>query len=150
MVKKAKEFVSKLTTKRGKYGKSKVKAFFVLLAQGGWLSSRSLCLYTGIKYRSLARALPRWYGFAYVNRQPCLIMGQGDYEYILLSRGRDWLRLAEARLPNYKLFISELKAWQATLDSKTIQRYLSMGFLPFVSGLDDAIEFLESSVIKRQ
>ena len=74
-------------------------------------------------------------------------MGKGDYEYILLSRGRDWLRLAEAKLPNYKLFISELEAWQATLDSKTIQRYLSMGFLPFVSGLDDAIEFLESSVI---
>ena len=67
-------------------------------------------------------------------------MGRGDYQYKLMARGKGWLKVAEANLPNFKLFMGELAAWQATLDSATIQRYLDMGFLPFVSSLDNAIE----------
>lgn len=132
-------YVSKLTTKRGKYGSSKVKAFTVLLKEGRWLSARELCLYTGIKYRSLARALPRWYAFEYVTRQPILQFGKGDYEYKLLARGKSWLRLAEANLPNYELFIRELTAWRASLTAKSIEGYMSLGFLPFVNALDKAL-----------
>ncbi|MFC1992673.1 hypothetical protein ACFLV3_02535 [Chloroflexota bacterium] len=42
-------------------------------------------------------------------------------------------------MPNYELFIRELTAWQASLTAKSIEEYISLGFLPFVIALDAAI-----------
>jgi len=141
MARQKRNYVSKLTTKRGKYGRSKTKAFTVLASfeKDIWVTARVLCIYSGIGYRSLATALPRWYGFEYVDRRVALHIGNGDFEYKLLSRGKTWLRVAERNLPNFQLFISELEAWQSTLDEKFVLRLMGLGFLPFVAALDTAI-----------
>ena len=135
MAKSTRVYVSKLTQKRGKYGKSKVKAFFSLEeANGRWITARELCLLTGIGYRSLGTALPRWVGFGYVVRQPHLAFGQGDYEYKLLTKGKTWLKLAAGNLPNFPAFRQEQKAWQELVES-SFTHLLSLGFVYFVEEL---------------
>lgn len=131
--------MGKLLIKRGKYGRSKVKAFTVLSQDPGqWLSSRELCLWSGIGYRSLARALPKWYTWEYVSRRPCTTYGLGDYEYKLQARGREWLAIARAELPNYGRFISELMAWQAHIRPKWTE-FMAMPFHKFVDSLHEAV-----------
>ena len=141
MARRRRKYISKLTTKRGRYGRSKTKAFTVLASLGKdiWVTTRILCIYSGIGYRSLATALPRWYDFEYVDRRVALHTGNGDYEYKLLPRGRSWLRVAERNLPNFRTFIAELEAWQSTLDQKRVLWLMSLGFLLFVAAFDAAI-----------
>ena len=108
------ERTSKLRTKRGAYGRSKLKAFIVFQSNHGrWLTARFLCVSTGIPYHSLARHLPRWRDFGYVIRQPCV--GLGDYEYHATEKAYTWLALARTELPNAKLFLSELSEWQKAI-----------------------------------
>ncbi|MFC1906925.1 hypothetical protein ACFLW8_02415 [Chloroflexota bacterium] len=141
MARRKRNYTSKLATKRGKYGRSRTKAFTVLASNDKdiWVTARVLCIYSGIGYRSLATALPRWYDFEYVDRRVALYTGNGDYEYKLLSRGTSWLKVAERNLPNFRTFISELEDWQSTLDEKSVLWFMSLGFLPFIAALDEAI-----------
>ncbi len=41
--------------------------------------------------------------------------GEGDYEYKLLAKGKSWLALAKAELPNARKFQAELKSWRESL-----------------------------------
>jgi len=102
-----------------------------------WYTSRELCIATGITYHSLGRALPRWVGFEYLTRQP--IEYGGSYAYRLEPKARKWLSLAQRFLPNYKLFIDELKHWQQQLNDNTINLLLSVEFKPFVATLNDMV-----------
>lgn len=124
---------SKLEVKHGRYGKSKVKAFTVM-SDGRWYPSKQLCILTGISYPSLGSALPRWDNFDYVDRQPILFGGR--YEYQLTAKGKSWLRLAARFLPNYKVFIAELKAWQANMADAEVDELLSVPFNQFIASLD--------------
>lgn len=140
-----KRYGSKLEVKRGKYGCSKVKGFAVLGSHGSglWMPARQLCVYTGIGYYSLARTLPRWVRFGYVIRRPILF--GGDYEYHLEAKGRAWLRLAVQYLPNYLLFMDDLRKWQSRLTDEGISDLLRLGFVPFTSKLEDMIHDTENS-----
>ena len=138
-------YQSKLELKRGRYGASKAKAFTVL-SDGMWYPARQLCILTGIGYHSLGRTLSRWVNFDYVSRRPILL--GGDWEYSLTAKGKKWLRLAALYLPNYRLFMAELKAWQANLASETINELMSMGFIPFVAMLDGMIHGIKKIVAK--
>ena len=102
--------ITKLSTKRGRYGSSKLKAFTVLagIPEKQYLSVRQLCLMSGIDYHSLARALPKWVRWEYVARYPTTSIGEGDFMYRILAKGRSWLKLALAQLPNAHIFIAEL------------------------------------------
>src|ERR1035437_7294755 len=107
---------STLATKRGAYGRSKFKAFTIFEHNlGDWLSTRFLCVSTGIPYHSLARHLPRWWDFEYVIRQPYI--GIGDYGYQATEKSYGWLALAKTELPNAALFASELSDWQKAIRS---------------------------------
>ncbi len=128
---------SKLEEKQGRYGKSKVKAFTVL-SDGRWYSAKQLCIMTGIAYPSLGSALPRWDNFDYVTRQPILLGGR--YQYQLTAKAKRWLNLAARYLPNYQLFIAELKAWQANIADSEVDDMLSMPFKEFIASLDGLIK----------
>ena len=129
-------YASKLSLKRGRYGSSKAKAF-TGLSENEWLSARQICIVTGIGYYSLGRALPRWVSFGYVIRQPIMIAG--DYEYHLEPKAKKWLRLANSYLPNYSVFMNELKAWRVVLTDDIVGDLMSMSFRSFVSELDNKI-----------
>jgi hypothetical protein len=127
-----------LATKRGRYGRSKVIAFQVL-SNGQWVSTRRLCILTGIGYYSLGRALPRWIRFDYVRRRPCTTWRGGDYEYQVTKHGRDWLKIAERDLPSYRVFMGQLMAWQAELRrGDTVEHMLAVPFSEFVSDLGES------------
>ncbi|MFC2033229.1 hypothetical protein ACFLUB_01730 [Chloroflexota bacterium] len=138
--------VSKLRAKRGRYGRSKVKVFSVFRSNPGeWLSTRFLCVCTGIPYHSLGRHLPRWHDFGYVVRQPCT--GLGDYEYAARDKAYDWLSLSSQNLPNHKAFISELVAWQTAIKAE-FDKLLVMPFTKFLPAYAKAIKAFERSQIK--
>ena len=128
---------SKLEVKQGKYGRSKVKCF-TILSDGRWYPSKQLCVICGISYASLGSALPRWDNFDYVTRQPILFGGR--YEYHLTAKGKSWLRLATRYLPNYRLFMAELKAWQRNLADAEVAELLSVPFKEFIDALDGLIK----------
>lgn len=133
---------TKLTTKRGRYGASKVKAFSVLdgIPAKHYLSVRQLCLSTGIDYYSLARALPKWVRWEYVARYPTTSIGEGDYMYQLLAKGRSWLKLALAQLPNAHIFMEELNTWRSvTMSPDRFQEYRDLPFSRFVAGLHELV-----------
>jgi len=132
---------SKLLTKQGKYGRSKAKCFTVM-SDGRWYPSKQLCILTGISYPSLGSALPRWDNFGYVTRQPILLGGR--YQYQLTVKAKRWLNLAARYLPNYQLFIAELKAWQANIADSEVDELLSMPFKDYIGALDELIkEFIK-------
>ena len=127
---------SKLSTKQGRYGSSKLKAFTVLasLKPGYFLSVRQLCLSSGIDYYTLGRALPRWVNWDYVARYPTSSIGEGDFMYKLLSRGASWLELAKRHLPNAEALLYELEYWQTeVITSELYAELLSEHFAPFVA-----------------
>ncbi|MDD5702931.1 MAG: hypothetical protein PHU23_12880, partial [Dehalococcoidales bacterium] len=133
-----KQWKSKLCTKRGRYGSSKLKAFTVLanLLPKRYITTRQLCLSTGIDYYSLARALPRWIRYEYVSRQPTAIIGEGDFQYRLLPHGRSWLNLAVDNLPNTPMFLNELKTWQnEIMPSDRFSEFMTLPFNVFVTRL---------------
>lgn len=134
--------ITKLTAKRGRYGSSKLKAFNVLntISAHHFLSARALCLMSGIGYYSLGRALSNWVRWHYVARYPTTAIGEGDYMYQLLPKGRSWLKLALAQLPNAHLFIAELQTWQRDVMSPA--RYQEYSKMPF----DDFVEKLHKLV----
>ena len=70
---------SRLSTKRGDYGRWKLLAFGVMesLEPNEYLSVRQLCLQAGIGYYSLGRALPNWIRWEYVTRFPLQPSGRG-------------------------------------------------------------------------
>ncbi len=137
---------SKLKVKRGRYGRSKVKCFSVFRSNPGeWLSTRYLCLSTGIPYHSLGRHLPRWHDFGYVTRQPCVSLG--DYEYTARDKAYDWLSLSSQNLPNHKAFISELVAWQTAIKAD-FDKLLVMPFTKFLPAYAKAIKAFERSQTK--
>jgi len=133
---------SKLSSKRGRYGSSKVKAFTVLarIPEKHYLSVRQLCLLTGIDYYSLARALPKWVKWGYVTRYPTVSIGEGDYMYRLLSKGRSWLSLALEYLPNANKFIEELEFWQREIINQArFEEYRTLPFNEFVARLHELV-----------
>ena len=132
--------ITKLTTKRGRYGASKFKAFSVLveLPPKHYLSVRKLCLMSGIGYYSLARALPRWTHWEYVARYPTTVIGQGDYMYRLLVKGKSWLDLAIEQLPNANLFKQELEQWQIHIAPRW-DEYMTLPFEDFIKRLHGEI-----------
>ncbi len=131
---------SKLASKRGRYGASKVKAFQVLVDfKGWWLSARLLCFYTGIGYRSLAGTLAKWCRYGYLERRVCAAWATGDYEYQISERGRSWLKVASRDLRNYGLFLSEVAKWQHAMPKEKDAELLRLPFLSFVSVLDEVI-----------
>jgi len=100
--------------------------------------SKQLCILTGITYPSLGSALPRWERFDYVTRQPILFGGK--YQYQLLPKAKSWLRLAKLYLPNYKVFMGELAAWQRNLADAEVDELLSVPFSEFIASLDGLIK----------
>ena len=135
--------ITKLSTKRGRYGASKLKAFSVLakLPAKHYLPVRQLCLQSGIGYYSLARALPKWARWEYVARYPTASIGEGDYMYQLLVKGRSWLKLALAQLPNAHIFIAELEKWQTiTVYPARFEEYRALPFNEFVAGLHELVK----------
>lgn len=126
-----------IQVKRGRYGSSKAKCF-ANIREGQWYPARQLCITTGISYPSLGRALSRWDRFEYVVRRDILIGGR--YEYQLAAKGRRWLHLAALYLPHYKIFVAELKAWQANLPNIPTENLLNLPFKPFIATLDDIID----------
>lgn len=138
--------ISRLRTKRGAYGRSKVKAFTILRNnQGHWLSTRYLCVATGIPYHSLARHLPRWWDFGYVTRQPCV--GLGDYEYHATEKAYTWLKLARTELPNANLFLRELSEWRKVIEPD-FDKLLAMPFTKFIQAYAEAIKAFKRSQAK--
>lgn len=143
---KTQERTSRLRVKRGAYGRSKVKAFTIFQnSHGHWLSTRYLCVATGIPYHSLARHLPRWWDFGYVTRQPCV--GAGDYEYHATDKAYTWLSLARTELPNAKLFLSELSEWHKAIEPE-FKKLLAMPFTMFLPVYDKAIKAFKRSQAK--
>ena len=137
---------SKLRTKRGAYGRSKVKAFTIFQGNHGhWLSARFLCVSTGIPYHSLARHLPRWWDFGYVTRQPCV--WQGDYEYHATEKACTWLAIARTELPNAKQFLSELSEWQKTIQPD-FDKMMTLPFTKFITAYAKAIKAFKRSQAK--
>ena len=139
--------ITKLSTKRGRYGASKLKAFSVLvkLPPKHYLSVRQLCLMSGIGYYSLARALPKWVRWEYVARYPTTVIGEGDYMYRLLAKGRSWLELALVQLPNANLFITELQTWQHDIMYPArYEAYRKLPFDEFVSRLHELVKAHDS------
>jgi len=135
--------ITKLNTKRGRYGSSKLKAFSVLvdIPPKHYLSVRQLCLTSGIDYYSLARALPKWVRWEYVARYPTTAIGEGDYMYQLLAKGRSWLKLALAQLPNAQTFTTELETWQREVMHPTrFKEYRVLPFNEFVAGLHELVK----------
>ncbi len=135
--------ITKLTTKRGRYGASKLKAFTVLsnIAPDRYLPVRSLCLLSGIDYYSLGRALPRWTIWFYVGRYPTSSIGEGDYMYQLLAKGKSWLKLAMEQLPNASIFIEELEVWQHdVMKPEVFQELKGLPFNQFVHRLNELIK----------
>jgi hypothetical protein len=137
---------SKLRIKRGAYGRSKAKAFTIFQNNHGhWLSTRFLCVSTGIPYHSLARHLPRWWDFGYITRQPCV--GLGDYEYHALEKAYTWLALAKTELPNAKLFLSELSEWQKAIQTD-FDKMMTLPFTKFIPAYEKAIKVFKRSQTK--
>ncbi len=121
-----------LSTRRGKYGQRKFKAFALLYEatlEGRWLSARQLCILTGLRYYSLGRALPNWTRWGYVSRR---VNGEGVFIYQLLPYGAGWLWAAKAQLPNATLFERQLKQWQEEHDLAERSRLMSLSFVEFV------------------
>ena len=140
------ERTSRLRTKRGAYGRSKVKAFTILQSNNEyWLSTRYLCVATGIPYHSLARHLPRWWDFGYVTRRPCV--GMGDYEYRATEKAYTWLKLARTELPNANLFLSELSEWHKAIQPDA-DKLLSLPFTKFLPAYAKAIKAFKRSQAK--
>jgi len=144
----AKTYTSKLIYKLGAYGKSKTKAFSVLIGSKKPLTARELCILTGIKYRSLARHLPRWYGFGLVERRVHPISGEGDYSYTLTHKGRGCLNAYKKHLPMYDTFMHELELWQASLTAERRSEYLKLTFTQFVPEHDAAVEAFIGKAIR--
>jgi len=103
--------VRSLKQRKGKYGYAKYRAF-TSLERRDWVTSRELTLLSGLQYCSIARLLPRWFGWEYIDRQPTYKFGVGTYEYRLEARGRGWLEVARRDLPMASQFDAELRAWQ--------------------------------------
>jgi len=134
---------SKLSKKKGRYGCSKMKGFMVLqeLPERRYMSVRQLCLWTGISYYSLARALPNWVRWQYTARQPTVAIGEGDYCYCILAKGRSWRQLALEQLPNARIFLDELYYWRKlVMTSDRYERMRQLKFNDFVSELDRLIK----------
>ena len=135
--------ITKLASKRGRYGASKLKAFTVLagIPPTHYLSVRQLCLMSGIDYYSLARALPKWVRWEYVARYPTIAIGEGDFMYMLLTKGHSWLRLAQAQLPNAHIFTKELEVWQKEIMHPTrFAQFRALPFNQFVEGLHELVK----------
>jgi hypothetical protein len=108
---------------------------------GHYLSVRQLCLLTGIGYYSLARALPKWVTWEYVARFPTIEIGEGDYAYKVLEKGRSWRQLALEQLPNARIFLDELYYWRKlVMTSDRYERMRQLKFNDFVSELDRLIK----------
>jgi hypothetical protein len=133
---------SRLSTKRGDYGRSKLLAFAVLesLQPNEYLSVRQLCLQAGIGYYSLGRALPNWIRWEYVTRFPTSVIGQGDFAYKILSKGKSWQKLAREHLPNAQPFMEGLNCWQHSISQEKYEKMLKLKFKDFVAELDQMIK----------
>ncbi len=134
--------ISKLSNKRGDYGRSKLLAFAVLesLQPNEYLSVRQLCLQAGIGYFSLGRALPNWTRWEYITRFPTSVIGQGDYAYKILSKGKSWQKLALEHLPNAPIFMEELNRWQRSMSQEKYEEMLQLKFKYFVAELNRLIK----------
>ena len=134
--------ITKLCKKRGRYGASKIKAFSILeeLKPNDHLSVRQLCLWSGLGYYSLARALPNWVRWEYVSRLPTTRIGEGDYAYKILEKGRAWRKLALAQLPNAPTFMEELNHWQHSISQEKYEQMLKLKFKDFVAELNRMIK----------
>jgi len=120
-----------------------VKGFTVLqeLPAGQYLSVRQLSLWSGIGYYSLARALPKWVTWEYVSRCPTTGIGEGDYMYKILEKGRSWRKLALEQLPNAPVFLQELENWhQQVMKPETYEKMRRLKFKEFTSELDQLIK----------
>lgn len=136
---------SRLSIKRGRYGASKAKAFEVM-SDGKWYPSRQLVIASGVTYYSLAWALPRWVRFGYCTRMP--IAFNGNYQYHLEPKAKQWLRLAKHYLPNCQLFLNELKAWQAQLSEDMVNHLITAPFVEFVTTLVGLIKEVQKNNAK--
>jgi hypothetical protein len=135
--------ISRLASKRGRYGRSKLRAFTVLarVPPKHYLSVRQLCLLSGIDYYSLARALPRWVVWEYVARYPTTAIGEGDFMYQLLVKGKSWLKLALVQLPNARIFTKELETWQTVVMHPTrFEEYRTLPFNDFILRLHELVK----------
>ncbi|MBI4188191.1 MAG: hypothetical protein HY529_03180 [Chloroflexi bacterium] len=133
---------SSLSKRRGKYGRSKFRAFLVLsqlsikYGREGWLGTRELAVLSGLPYRSLTRLLPKWVRYEYVERQACSVKGRGEFEYKLLPHGSAWVRVASKRLYNRHKFHDELKLWLNEVALPHYKLLLSMPFNAMVTYLN--------------
>lgn len=124
--------IERLSTRQGKYARSKFRALGVLhsfgeeIGRGGYLSTRELCLLGGVPYRSLSKLLPHWLRCEYVERRYCSALNC-SYEYKITVRGLAWLSYALEVLPNSPLFTTELKSWL----SLVLPQYSSLAELSF-------------------
>lgn len=111
---------SSLSKRTGNYGKRKYLAFRILSSvaeirgRDGYLSTKELAIYSGVPYRSLTRALPKWVEWGYVERRQVQFHNKrrlGEFEYRLLIHGKSWLDLADKKLHTRHKFYDELRRW---------------------------------------
>ena len=114
-----------------RYGSCKVKVLRVLsLARPGALSTRSLCIYTGIEYRVMAVSLLKWLkqGLIIKSREPNFYHQTTEDAYSIIAKGMDWL---SRHYSQYICYHKELDAWQGNLDADSLEYWHRLGFVEF-------------------
>jgi DNA-binding MarR family transcriptional regulator len=146
---------STLSKRRGRYGRSKFRAFLVLQQLGrnpnygrdGWLATRELAVLSGLPYRSLTKLIDKWLRYEYIERRPATITGRGDYEYRLLLHGEAWIKIANEKLYNRNKFHNELKEW-VNFVLQGYDTFMAIKFNEVVSVLDSLIEYQKTKSLK--
>lgn len=120
---------SKLATKFGRYGRTKVKIFTTLIEQPD-IYPKEIVLLTGIPFNAVTVTLSRWIRNGwYVERSEDTGgggTGVGRYYYRTLPEARTWLQIAMRSLPNAEKFQTEMRLWRDDLASEEITTFLSL------------------------
>lgn len=140
---------SKLTTKWGRYGRSKVKIFTTLIEQPD-IYPKEIVLLTGIPFNAVTVTLSRWIRNGwYVERSEDTGgggTGVGRYFYRTLPEARTWLDIAKRSLPNYQRFINELLLWRDDLENDEIPTYLSLPQRDFIEYTNERINQFHAAI----
>lgn len=132
--------ISRLSTKRGLYGRNKVRGFTTLSESIRPVPARQLVVFSGASYYSLAGALSWWCDCEYVDREPT--PGFTEYSYILSGKGRAWLRIAAGAMPNYQAFIDDMADWRR-VNACQFERWISLPFSVFIIEYTEAVKRFE-------
>lgn len=137
---------STLTKRTGKYGRSKFRAFTILMKWGdkyghdGWLSTRDLCIMAGLPYRSLTGLLTKWVKYEYVAVRVCHDANNVHCEYKLINHGEAWLICAHKRLHTRSKLLKELQEW-VNVVMPYRDELLAMKFNKFVDYINVLIKY---------